>query len=85
MNQEQAALLHRVLLDVGIEASQFRHEAVFGTAELPLDSVMFMRLLVELENAFQVEINLLELTRGEALTYGQLLDYLAERIPNDAY
>ncbi|GAA4726277.1 acyl carrier protein [Brevibacillus fulvus] len=44
--------------------------------DFPIDSVLFMKLLVDLENRFQIELNYPEALGAEKPTLGSLTDYI---------
>lgn len=76
MESKELKSLEEIMEKMRIRTDQLRDEAVFFTPDLPMDSLHFIRLLVELENAFQIEIDVSEISKAGSITYGRLKTYI---------
>ncbi|MBO8162766.1 MAG: acyl carrier protein [Brevibacillus sp.] len=81
MNYDEVEEKVRAILSRhGVDVSQATHHSAFGSSELLLNSVQFMKVFVDLENAFQLEIDYTKAVPEDCRTLGSLLAYLWEQI-----
>ncbi|UFJ42444.1 acyl carrier protein [Brevibacillus humidisoli] len=80
MNREQVEQNVRAILAAnGVDVSRATTRSVFGSPELQLNSVQFMKVFVDLENTFQLEIDYTSAVSDDKRTLGSLIDYLYEQ------
>ncbi|MDR0267481.1 phosphopantetheine-binding protein [Paenibacillus sp.] len=78
----EAEILEKVLAVFaanGINVESVTVDTMLGSPELELDSVVFMKVFIELENVFQIEIDYQDAVDQDSHTVGSLIDYLVER------
>lgn len=72
--------LEEIMKEMGIKTGELREDAVFCTPDLPMESLQFIHLLVKLENAYQLEINVPEISAEGPITYGRLKAYISDHV-----
>lgn len=69
----------KILQANGVDVARATPQSVFGSAELQLNSVQFMKVFVDLENTFQLAIDYTAAISDDKRTLGSLIDYLCEQ------
>ncbi|GLI08277.1 hypothetical protein YDYSG_43070 [Paenibacillus tyrfis] len=73
--------MKRILAGCGAEESVLTEESCIGDPELELSSVRFIQAMVELENAFEVELDVRNVWNGDRRPLSELLDYIEAALP----
>lgn len=73
--------MKRILAGCGAEESVLTEESCIGDPELELSSVRFIQVMVELENVFDVELDVRNIWNGDRRPLSELLDYIEAALP----
>lgn len=73
-----------ILCVYGADANVLCGETSFGSPELSLSSVIFMTAMVEIENRFEIALELQQVWSGETRRLGDLIDYIDDMLQRES-